>query len=324
MDTTYRLHQNIELDAPVEYANVSRAKSKFWNEGKWDTFVKPFLPPSEDCKEMTFIEIGCATGLYLKMAKEYGFRNVLGVEGDKTTYEYALKYRKFNGLDYKLWFKFVGIDFKPEDLPVADYVLIANAHYYFDINSWVHLIDNMKLKVRNCIIVSRKLRKHAPWRPSPDYERVKSNFGAWAELGFIHDIPFGRDPNPRLGMYSLLLNSGLERTQINNIYPVDYKESAMVSATREFACSIANTLREEFVPTKTRYYKYTKWRMRNRWSKEESIAYVTGKADLMYDIKENGVKYPLIIGDCNRLRDGGHRWAMLQALGYTTAITRFV
>ena len=51
------------IDGEMSERDKKEEGSKFWNKGKFDNFVKPFLP--EDCKNMTFIDMGCNAGVFL-------------------------------------------------------------------------------------------------------------------------------------------------------------------------------------------------------------------------------------------------------------------
>ena len=93
-----RVHQNIVVNGRDWGDRSVRKHSKFCNEGKWNNFINPLLPA--DCTDMTLVEIGCNAGLFLRMAKEKGFANVLGIESDLNAYNMALKYRDSLKMDY--------------------------------------------------------------------------------------------------------------------------------------------------------------------------------------------------------------------------------
>ena len=69
---------------------------------------------------------------------------------------------------------------------------------------------------------------------------------------------------------------------------------------------------------------YARWieRKKGKWSIRTIKKFVRGKYNLMLDMKENGMKDPIIIDQDNRLCDGGHRLVILDALGYESAIVR--
>ena len=97
-----------------ESEKISRKTSQYWNEGKWDNFIAPLLP--KDCGDMTFLDIGCNCGLYLKMAKDWGFRDVVGVEKDIKTYERAIKFKEHIKGNYKILHREVGKDFSFDEV----------------------------------------------------------------------------------------------------------------------------------------------------------------------------------------------------------------
>lgn len=136
-----KLYQNVVIQGEdVVYESGKRKHSKFWNEGKWYTFIEPLLP--KNCEDMTFVEVGCNAGLFLKLAKEREFRHVIGIERDSTNVKYACKYRDQLGYDYKVLHRTVGKDFDFDELPVADVTLLSNVHYYFDIQTWLLIFSS--------------------------------------------------------------------------------------------------------------------------------------------------------------------------------------
>ena len=72
-----KAHQNIIVSGIDVGDNPERRGSRFRNEGKWDNFIKPILP--KDDFEHTLIEFGTNAGLYLKLAKEHGYRILISL-----------------------------------------------------------------------------------------------------------------------------------------------------------------------------------------------------------------------------------------------------
>ena len=112
-----RTYQNIEIDGVDIGLTPAKKGSRFCNEGKWENFINPLLP--NDCRDQVFVEMGCNAGLFLKMAKEKGFRDVVGVEQSTRTYRSARKYRDSLGLDYEILNRMVGEHFDYDEFIVA-------------------------------------------------------------------------------------------------------------------------------------------------------------------------------------------------------------
>ena len=92
-----RWYQTLEIDGVEQvFEDVKRADSKFWNEGKLDTFIAPLLPEERN----TFIEIGCNAGLFLNKAREAGFERVIGIECNKQIFQQAEIYREHIDRDW--------------------------------------------------------------------------------------------------------------------------------------------------------------------------------------------------------------------------------
>ncbi len=77
-------------------------------------------------------------------------------------------------------------------------------------------------------------------------------------------------------------------------------------------------------PFTTQYYLKWAERKQGRWTTKTIRRFVDGKYKMMLDIKENGLKDPIIIDSENRICDGGHRLVALEALGYKSVIVRRV
>ena len=149
----FKTYQYLEGTEMTE-RDKSEAGSKFWNEGKWDNFVAPLLP--EDCSGMTLVEMGCNAGVFLKEAEKRGFSRVVGVDSDQVSVERGRAWRDRHGKGYKFLLK--RMEDCITDLPVADYTVLANSHYYFTINDWLDYLDRLQYKTRFCIIITAKKR----------------------------------------------------------------------------------------------------------------------------------------------------------------------
>ncbi len=87
-----RWYQTVFIDGvDAVFEDVNRKVSKFWNEGKWDNFIKPLLT---NVDKGSLLEIGCNAGLFLKMAKDEGFKKVIGVEASNRCCQQAELYKK--------------------------------------------------------------------------------------------------------------------------------------------------------------------------------------------------------------------------------------
>ena len=320
-----KYHQNIAIDGvdqPAEYGN--RKHSAFFNEGKWRNFIAPLLPP--DPKDRTFVEIGCNVGLYLKMAAEYGFRTVVGVEADAENCAMAERYRDAHGCDYKVLHRTVGGDFSWDELPVADVVLLANVHYYIPMSAFVLFLDRMRWKTITCIVVSRHMGEKKHGYPLPDVDSIRLMFGDWGLLRVLETSSNLLEGDPhRRHVHSLLFQSRLQRQPIED-------------HTRAWD---PYTLQQEFVDVvregrevrleETQNWAY--WRQRkqvdkvkeeDRWSDEQLRAHVQYRYDFVRDMMENGMREPILVRPDRIGIDGGNRAGVLKLLGYDSIIVRVV
>jgi len=306
-----KLYQNIPGVTPQ---NENRLNSKYWNQGKWDNFVAPHLP--DDPTDMTFVEMGCNAGWFLKCAEEYGFRNVVGVEKNTTPWKVGNRYRDSIGYNYTLLKRTLGGkfgesgNFDIDEIPVADYTLMSTFHYYVDINSWLKYLDRLKAKTRYVIIVSRPKIRYIHWRPYSSLESLKTYFDGW-EMGKVVEVPVDKsDPSPR-ELFSVTFKSPtLERIPMNKISAGGYVFHEM----RELARAKD--------PFETEFYRKWVGRKLGRWDEKTVKYFVKLKFDMMQDVIANGLTDPIIVHRNNKLADGGHRLAVLDILGYKSVIIR--
>jgi glycosyltransferase involved in cell wall biosynthesis len=86
-----------------EYFTRSRPEregSRFWNEGRWQTFITPLL--SSDATDQTFVEMGADCGLFLKLARDYGYRRAIGIEKNQTPVKVGNEWKEAIGGDWTL------------------------------------------------------------------------------------------------------------------------------------------------------------------------------------------------------------------------------
>ena len=318
-----KLYQNIPLEGVVEQ-NANRKDSKFWNEGKWENFIRPLLPVT--VTDQTFVEMGCNAGLFLKLAEDYGFRNVVGVEKDNTPVSEGLRYRDSIGYHYKMLKRTLGGqfgengNFNIDELPIADYTVMSTFHYYIDINSWIKYLDRLKSKTRYVLIVSRPVMRRMHWRAYSSHEDLKVYFSDWEEMGMADDVSPEGDPSPR-NLFSVLFKSPvLDRIALTDIDTREPRDNSMYVAMRDLAEQVS--IDDSIDPLKTEYYENWLQRKEGRWAKRTINKFVLGKFNMMLDVKENGMKDPIILDQANRICDGGHRLAILEALGYESVIVR--
>jgi SAM-dependent methyltransferase len=304
------LYQNIGLDD--QCVDPKRKHSKFWNEGKWENYIVPFLPSGVECRDQTFVDVGCNAGLFLKLARQRGFRDVIGVEEDKKACERAEAYRKDLGLDYKILHRSIGKDFSFEELPVADFTLLSNVHYYWKIDAWLDYLDQLQYKTVHCLVITRHLKRRAHWRASGELDMVRNYFKDWEEMGAVYHVRAGRDPSPRV-LWALLFRSKLRRKKIADIRLGIREEEDDLPKMDLIEGNNLNP-----------YFKALEARVGKKWSAEQLAEFVQAKVDLIKSIKKHGMKKPVIVQLDNKLIDGEHRLLLLKELGYNSIITRII
>jgi hypothetical protein len=194
---------------------------------------------------------------------------------------------------------------------------MSTFHYYIDINSWVKYLDRLKSKTRYVLIVSRPKMGKRHWRAHCSYKAVKSYFSDWEEAGMVDNVSQEGDPSPR-NLFSVLFKSPvLERIALKDI-----DTSRAVSPIYPAMKDLAKRARDNDNPFTTIYYEQVLQSHEGKWAKRVIEKYVLKKFNMMIDVKENGIKDPLIINRAGVLLDGGHRFAILDALGYESLIAR--
>jgi len=192
------------------------------------------------------VEMGCDAGLFLKMAKDYGYPYVIGVEKNKTPHGAALRYRDALGYDYKILKRTLGGkfgeqgNFDIDELPVADITLLCTFHYHIDIHAWYKYVDRLKGKSCYVLVVSAPAKPRYHWRVNGHFGYVKKYFRDWIEINRINDVPQEGDPKPR-ELYSVLFkNPILKRVPIDAITTRTGRDAFGEQAIRELTRQVVN------------------------------------------------------------------------------------
>jgi len=308
-----RVHQNIVIDGKDYGDRPSRRYSAYCNEGKWNNFIAPLLPM--DYGDMRLIEIGSNAGLYLKMAKDRGFRHVMGIERDKDAYEMSLKYQDNPVINTE-----ITEDFDFSRLPVADVMLLPNLHYHMIIQDFLALLDNMNAQY--CLLVSVEHPPKRHWQTDARMAGVKNYFKDWTYIGETTLLDKGEeDPHPREGMYGILFESNkVRRIPINLVRRPDGEEPRDGKHIKDFirVCIEGGPIRS------TVHYARVAKHRKAKMSEAEIYSLMDGKWKTVRDIAENGQKKPIIVNEAYWLLDGGFRLAVLKELEYTSVMVRVV
>lgn len=318
-----RWYQTIPIDGVEQnFEDLKRKDSKFWNEGKWRTFIEPLLPK----ERQTFLEIGCNAGLMLKQATDAGFKRVIGVEANKQIVGQAQAFKESNGYEYKIIYEKVGRNFDIENLCLPDVVLFSNSHYYIKVNELSKLVDRLKYRALYCIVVSAKTRSMSG-KTFSDLESVRGYFGDWEEVGLIENVSIEGDPTPRETMYGILFKSQMKPLGVHNYHGgwMDasqneiHKSYGLSTALMAFLRLVLDGTPFEYEDTDL--YKYWRKRKPNRteyWTRKMMVY----RHNLALDIQKNGIKEPIYLDKGYKLLDGLHRLCAARILGYKHIIAR--
>lgn len=294
---------------PMSDRDKKEVGSKFWNEGKWENFVLPFI---ESPHEKTLVDVGCNAGIFLKLAKDIGFDKAIGIEASKEAISRGLAYRDSLKMDYEI--RYLRMEKGLSTIPVSDYMVMANIHYYFLIPEWLEYFDQLRAKTAHVIFVTADKRT-VPCKASAKPEEIQTYFKDWEQVGDVIDIPPRPDPFPRQ-LYGLCFrNPDMERVVIkdmdcgNHVQDGFYKELDEGKHYRH-----------------TRYYRIMKpYRLKKHgWSKQRLHRFFRERIALWESVKKEGLLMPIVINRENRVVDGNHRIRMMTELGYKTVLARRV
>ena len=314
-------YQNI---TGVEKEHSNRVGSAYWNEGKWKNYIKPLLP-TENREDMTFIDIGANSGLFCKLAEDAGFRNVIGIEKDKGAIKRGLDWKP-DKYRYTLLNREVGENFTFDELPLADVVLLSNVHYYFQLQDWLNLLDDMYHRTAYSLMITRPIyRAKHHWRPRTPISHTKLYYSEWEQVkakykARLRHMEKKEDPSPR-ELHAMLFKSKLRRISIEELHPGAPGHKLKLSRDELITTAME---KEDFDIKETEYYKVWVNRMQSTWDEKRTYEFVKEKVDLIKDIQENGLRQPILISMDYKIVDGGHRIAILKALGYKSVICRMI
>ena len=323
-------YQNVDGVKGAVCKDPRRKVSKFWGEGKWNNFIAPLLPD----ERQTFIEIGCNAGLFLKLAMDTGFSRAIGVDSSTQRMRQAQQYREANGYTYSLLHRQVGVDFDPDELPLADVVLFSNVHYYFPIGVFSKLVDRLRSRTLYCIVVSARANRRSG--AARHYlESVRGYFGDWQEMGMVGDFRGEKnkevlmaegDPTPRTQMYGVAFKGCLDVCDVakecakwdaQDDKHTPHNKTKVIDGLRDLVRRVRSG--ETFELEDTTLYKY--WNEQSRspeWSREK----LDQKKALIEDIQLNGIKEPIYFDKKGLILDGMHRLSIAKELGHKHILCR--
>jgi SAM-dependent methyltransferase len=315
-------YQNVDPDK-FDLEIPERAKSKFWNEGRWKNFIEPLLP--KDCSQKTFLEIGCNAGMYLKLAVDKGFARVVGTEKDPKSVEQAEYYRKKNGRNYKIIRQRTGVwNCKYDLLPMADVVLMSCVHYHMRPVELIEMLDHLRTHAYQVILVSiEDVKQRKVNRVPGSEETAMKYFIEWERVKTVK-IKADDDPTPR-PMFSMLLKSKLRHYRIYDLLNPAYynKKLRIFEYCDAFSKFAERIIRKNYEYKDTEFYRlYVEGRRKKLGMARKKR--IKKLITMIEDVYENGMKKPLLVNRLGHLLDGSHRVILLQHLGFKEVLCREV
>jgi hypothetical protein len=296
-------------DTPMTERDKKQVGSKFWNEGKWENFVLPHLPESGD--GLTLVDMGCNSGLFLKLAEDMGFR-AIGVDSDAKAVLRGSEWKDKIGGRFEL------IEEKMENclerLPIADYTTFVNSHYYWTINDWIEYVDKLALKTRYVIIVTAEKNHVNRCWASADVPSIRNYFKNWKEVSFVNELPLEGDPDPRR-LWSLCFESPL----------LEKVEMKTIDSSNHVQDSFWGEIEDGKHYTETKYYRILK-KYRAKWGQERLHSWLEERIKVYEDLKKHGQKVAILVDSFqrDRLLDGNNRYSMKMHLKDKHIYARFV
>lgn len=324
-----RMYQYIKIPGKeLRYEGKDRDKSKFWDIGKWNTFIEPLIP--EDSLDLPFLEIGSNSGLFLKSAEDKGFRSVWGVESHPDRVTQSHWYKKSAGGSFTVIPQAMGASFDWNQVPRLGLTLISNTHYYMTINDFAEVVNALRNRTLYCIVVSCD-GKVKSGRVSCYINDVRGYFKDWTEVGVIENVDMEGDPSPRAGMYGVIFKSNLEAVDLpdwwNGVQKWKEKLIKSKGTKCDYAVEAIDALddfykrlfsEEPFNPEKTLLFDYYCRRKGVGRAKAEIVQ----KEALGRDIKENGIKNLIYQRQDGSVLDGLTRSTIAHHLGYKRIIVK--
>ena len=309
----YPTYQHIEGE-PMTERDKQEIGSKYWNKGKWDNFVVPFL--KGDLTEQTFIDVGCNLGLFLRLAREKRFEKVIGLESDMQTYNKAIMLRDNKNYDYDI------MNLKAEEcidfIPLADITLLANSHYYIGIDHWQKYVDKLQYKTCYCIIITAEKKPNSKQAPS-DIDGIKHSFKNWKEIGMI-DMPKDNTPHSRHLTSICFKSPSMERVPINSLDNGNAQQKDFLKQLDK-GIDLFNT---DYYRRLKDYRKKTTSKQKV-WDDDELTKYMYDRVKLYRDIRNYDMTSAIEVrAKDNRIIDGNHRHNIIRHLGKTSIIVKKV
>jgi SAM-dependent methyltransferase len=284
-----------------------KADSKFWERGKWENYVVPHLP--DDVSGMTYVDMGCNAGLFLQYAEEMGFERVVGVEINPEAIELGLVHRNNHSGNYKIIHG--TMQEKINEIPVCDYISFINSHYYILIQDWMEMMAVLRKKARHVIITT--VRRKEYYCMTSGYGRnVRRYFKDWEFKKHIPQLPREDDVRPRSLASYCFKNPDLARVPVEGLLKGNHVQG-------QYYKEIDNGV----MPLSTRYFRIIRRSKRNL-PYEDIVDCMYKKVAMYKDVKENGIKEPILVNKHYKILDGNHRKEILEYLGYKTTLVRKV
>lgn len=308
---------------PIEFPNGEKTASTKWNdfferddfgERKWRRMIEPHL-----IKGDKFLEIGCNAGLYLVLAKKFGYKNVIGIESFDYFYRQCKYVINRFGCDAEVFLS-DALSFEYDRLKSVDVVLMANTLYWIGYKDSGKFIPDYDVKLDKFIKRLAFLTNRIIIVGGEKVDRVGGKLSI--TLPLIEKY-FNVKTTEVIDTHHRLLNLIVADTKVKE----DMIEIDLLLKELEGRGDYAVEFIQSFGEFVDGYFKHKKWMkthgglFRGKDMDDMRIQNLCFNwLNLAKSIEQNGLLSPIEVfkEDGHTQIDGWHRLVILKALGYKT------